>query len=67
MVLGEVVSQVVGSFLPEDLELVLGYSISDPVESHVDGFGALLFDCAVGYALGALVVGYDDCGRLLVT
>ena len=67
MVLGEVVCQVIGSFLPEYLELLLCNTISNPVESHVDCFGALLFYCSVGYAFGALIVGDDDGGGLYVS
>ena len=37
---GEEVSQVVGPFLPGDVEMPLALSITYPMEAHVDGLGA---------------------------
>ena len=64
MVLGEVVCQVAGAFLPVDAELALTHAVFDPVEAHVDGFGAALLDSVVGNAHCAFVVG-DEWGRRL--
>jgi hypothetical protein len=50
MVLGEVVGQIVGATPPVDEELALGDVVFDPVEAHVDGFSAALFDSVVGNA-----------------
>jgi uncharacterized protein YejL (UPF0352 family) len=53
VVLGEEVSEVVGTALPMDLELlVLGNAVADPVEAHVNGFGSAVFDSVIGNALG---------------
>ncbi len=60
----EVVSQIVSAAAPVDKELALGDAVSDPVEAHVDGFGAALFDGVVGNARGTGVVGLDGSGWL---
>jgi hypothetical protein len=49
---------------PVDEELTLLDSILYPIEAHVHGFGALLFDGAVGKYGGSRVVGLHGCGRL---
>jgi hypothetical protein len=48
MVFHEVVSEVGGATLPVDDELALAYAVADPVEAHVNGFGALLVDGVIG-------------------
>ena len=47
-----------------DDELALLYSVLDPVETHVDGFGAPLFDGGIGNAGGTCIVRLDQCGAL---
>ena len=47
MVLREVVCVVAGSRAPEYLVLFLVASVKDPVEAHVNGFGAFLFGGAI--------------------
>ena len=64
MVLGEVVGQIVGAAAPVDEELAFGDAVFDPVEAHVDGFGAALFDSVIGNAGGAGVIGLDGSGWL---
>ena len=44
VMLGEVVSQVSGSWLPVNVELALFHSVFEPIEAHVNGFGSFLFD-----------------------
>ena len=56
MMLGEVVSIVVGARLPVDVVLALLDSVSKPVIAHVKSFGASLFDCASEDALGTGIV-----------
>ena len=58
-VLGEVIGMVAASAFPVDAELPLPYSVSDPVEAHVHGFGALCFYGVVGDAGCYLVVSLD--------
>jgi hypothetical protein len=64
MVFGEVVSHVGGAAFPVDNELALADAVADPVEAHVNGFGAFLSDGVIGDAHGILVVGLDGRGRL---
>ncbi len=49
--LGQVLGHVVGDVLFSrdvcQVELVLAYSVPDPVESHVDGLAAFHFDVVV--------------------
>ena len=65
-VFGEVVAVVFGAWCPEDFELALSDTISDPVEAHVDGFAALLFYCVDYYTRGCAVVGFYRDSRLRV-
>ena len=51
-VLGKVIGFVVLSWGPLNFKLALAYTVSDPPEAHVHGFGAFRFDCVVGYAFG---------------
>ena len=53
MVFGEVIGQIVFSTGPVDEEFAFADTIFDPVKTHVDGFGAPLFDGVVGDAGGA--------------
>lgn len=64
VMLGEVVGFVESAFLPVYMELALANAIANPVESHVDGFGATLFDSVIGDADGGAIVGLDESGRL---
>jgi hypothetical protein len=47
---GEIVSQIISSLAPVDSKLVLCNSVPDPVETHVNGFGATLLDSSIGNA-----------------
>ena len=64
VVLGEIVGEVGAATFPENDELALGNSILEPVELHVDCFGADLFDTFVGDAVGGGVGIGDGRGRL---
>ena len=66
MMLGEVVSPIVTSFLPVDNEMALTNAISNPVEVHVDGLRAELLDCVIGDACCCVIVSLDRGGRLWV-
>mgnify|MGYP002809949774 CR=1 FL=1 len=61
---GKIICGIVDAFAPEDTELVLTCAVAEPVEAHIYGFGAALFDGAVGNAGGAAVVNLERCGRL---
>jgi hypothetical protein len=49
---------------PVDNKLLLLDAIADPIESHVNGLGATLFNSVVDNASGTGVVGLDGSGRL---
>ena len=54
MVFGDIVGEFVAfSRDPENCELTLFDSVADPVKSHVNGFGAFVFDGAVGESDGS--------------
>ena len=65
-VFGKVVNIVVGTMVPVDAELALADTIADPVEAHVNGFGAALFDCVIDDSFSHLVVSFDGSGILWV-
>ncbi len=69
--LGQILGHVVGYvFLSRDVyqvELVLAYSVPDPVESHVDRLAAFHFDVVVRQSDGGGVVAQDGCGRLQIS
>jgi hypothetical protein len=50
--------------VPVDKELAFGDAVFDPVEAHVNGFGATLFDSVVGYAGSTGIVSLDGSGWL---
>ena len=52
MVLGKIIGQVDLAGRPVDFELVLLGSVTDPVKSHINRFGAILFDCTVDNTVG---------------
>ena len=60
----EIIGQVCVSRFPEDVEVALVYSVTDPIVPHVDCLGAALFDGVVGQANGAEVVDLYGCGAL---
>jgi hypothetical protein len=62
--LGKTVGEIVFTSTPMNYELALLDSVADPVKSHVYGFGPTLFDCSVGDASGACIVGLDGCCSL---
>ena len=49
---------------PKNVKLSLPHAVANPIETHVNGFGAFLFDGIVGNARGRAVVGLDG-GRWL--
>ena len=67
MMFCKVVSNVVGARCPINAEVALGDAIPYPIEAHVDGFGADLFDGPVHDATGSGVVGFYWCGGLWVS
>jgi hypothetical protein len=61
---GKVVGSIGDTAAPVDNELALADAVTDPIKTHVHGFGSFLFDRVVGDAGGSAVVG-DDQGSWL--
>jgi len=57
MVFGEVIGTIGATRVPKNVELALADPVADPIKSHVDGFGPLLFHGVIGNAAGSAVVG----------
>ena len=64
MVFGEIVSQVDATTTPINEKLTLTNAIANPIKTHVDGFGAALFDGVVGEVTGGAVICLNGCGGL---
>jgi hypothetical protein len=67
VILGVVVSKVDFSRCPIDMELVLLGPIADPVETHINGLGPLLFYGSIDDAISCGIVGAKRRGWLLVS
>ena len=63
----EVICQVVDPSSPVNDELALIDAVADPVEPHVDRFGAALLDSVVDDARSARVVGLNGSRWLRMT
>jgi hypothetical protein len=57
MMFSKVVRFVEDSFFPVNVKLALTNAVTNPVEAHVDGFGAFLLDSIVGDARGGAIIG----------
>jgi len=57
MVFGEVIGMIGAAGTPKNVELALADPVVNPIKSHVDGFGPLLFHGVIGNAAGGAVVG----------
>lgn len=66
MMFGGIIAQIQCTWGPINMELALADAVFDPEESHVHGFGALLFDGVVGNAVGCGIVGGERSGTLFV-
>jgi len=66
MVFGKIIFMVGTAQLPENVELALPDMIPDPIESHVDDLGLLLFGGVIGNAASSTVVCLEWCGWLWV-
>ena len=62
-----IVSVIEFAWAPVDAELFLAFAISEPVESHVHGFGPFGLDLSVDDAFGGGVVCLERGGRLCVS
>ena len=66
MMLCPVVCPVGGAGAPEKTELALGFAVTQPVESHVHGFGASWLNVVVHDSEGCGVVGLHGSLGLFV-
>ena len=66
-VFGVVVGEVNVARCPKNVEVTLADAVADPVETHVHGAAAFLFDCVIGDTIGACIVGLDWGWRLRVS
>ncbi len=64
MMLGEVVSSVGASFLPVNEKLALADTVTNPLKSHVHGFGTFLLDGVVCNARCSAIVSDHGSGSL---
>ena len=60
----EIIPVICDAWAPDYAPLTLRCLVSEPVKSHVDCFGAALFDGVIEDAFSAFVVGLKHCGRL---
>jgi len=63
-VLRVVVRKIANARLPLDDELAVLDAILEPIETHVNCFGAFLFNSSIEDAAGDTVVSCDDSGQL---
>ena len=63
MVFGEVVRSIVVYFTPVNAKVALADAVTDPVEAHIDGFGAALLDSVIVYSCCGIVVFINYCWR----
>ena len=59
MVFSRVVCIIVVCFTSVDAEVALSDAVTDPVEAHIDGFGAAFLDSVIGNACCGIVVGIN--------
>ncbi len=65
--LGWVVSEVVLSGLPNQIEVALLDAVLDPMVAHVDRFASSDLSGALGNAAGGIIIVSDCCWPLWVT
>ena len=64
MVFCMIITSVAVAGFPIYFELALSTSVTDPIETHIDGLGAFLFDGVRGESYGGGVVHLHFGGRL---
>ena len=67
VVLGEIVGLIALTWFPVDAELILFRPAPYPVEAHVHGFGAALFNSVIDNAASCGVVSFHWCCGLRMT
>ena len=64
MVFSVIISFIIHTSPPIDVELFLFSSILDPIVAHVNRFGSFLLNCLVGKSHRCCVIYLDRCGWL---
>jgi hypothetical protein len=64
MMLGEVISKVIGALTPVHTEVSLGDSVFEPVETHINGLRVTLFDSVIENTCSTCIVSLYGSGRL---
>jgi hypothetical protein len=69
MMFGEIVGKVGAAWLPVHMEMALTDTVPHPIEAHVFGFGASLFDRVVDDSVSTGIVdfwiGVGGCGQFI--
>ena len=65
--LGVIVGVVVATLVPEDFNLRMEGFISQPVETHIPGFGAFAFHVGMDKVVGSGIVSFHRCWYLWMT
>jgi hypothetical protein len=55
----EIVSKIIGAFVPMYNKLMLCNMVTDPIEVHVNSFIPTLFDCSMGYTSRKGAIRFD--------
>ena len=63
-VLGEIIGMIIDTFLPMHDKMAEADSVADPIELHVNGFGAFLLDSVIDNHFGACIISLYWCSRL---
>ena len=66
-VFGVVIGEIDVTWCPEDVEVALTDTVTNPIKTHVHGSAAFLFDGVIGNAIGACIVGLNGSGWLWVS
>ena len=62
VVLGRVVSKIVFTWRPEDVEFALGSAVFEPIGAHADGIGTFLFNCSCEDTTGSNIISFNAVG-----
>ena len=64
---GKIISMIISTFVPEDVDLVFAFAVTQPMETNVPGFGTALFHVDMDKGIGCCVVGFERSRRLGMT
>jgi hypothetical protein len=64
VMLGDIVAEVLHTWVPVDADILVSYLVDDPEVPHFHGSGALTFDGAISDAYSCGIVTVNGRGRL---